>query len=62
MLTFREACERLRISPKTLRKHIKAGELKASRVGAAGMGGAGAYRFTEEAIADFLAARAEVAS
>lgn len=54
MLTFSEVCDRLRMSPKTLRKLITSGELEASRVGSHGIGGNGQYRITEEAIADYL--------
>ena len=54
MLTFAEVCERLRMSPKTLRKLITSGEIEAIRVGAHGIGGNGAYRITEEALADYI--------
>ncbi len=54
MLTFSEVCERLRMSPKTLRKLIASGEIEASRVGEHGRGGNGQYRITEEAIDSYL--------
>lgn len=54
MLTFSEVCERLRMSPKTLRKLIASGEIEASRVGEHGRGGGGQYRITEEAVAAYL--------
>jgi len=49
MLTFAEVCQRLRITPKTLRKLINAGEIAAVRVG-----GNGAYRISHQALADYL--------
>lgn len=49
MLTFGEVCDILRITPKTLRKLINAGEIKAVRVG-----GNGAYRISKEALQDYL--------
>lgn len=54
MLTFKEACARLRMSPKTLRKLILSGEIEASRVGAHGRGGNGQYRIPEESIDAYL--------
>lgn len=54
MLTFSEVCDRLRMSPKSVRKLILSGELEASRVGSNGIGGNGAYRISEEALADYL--------
>lgn len=54
MLTFREVCDRLRMSPKSVRKLIVSGEIAASRVGSHGLGGNGQYRVTEEALADYL--------
>jgi len=57
MLTFAEVCERLRMSPKTLRKLITSGEIEASRVGSHGIGGNGQYRITEEALAAYIERR-----
>lgn len=57
MLTFAEACEALRMSPKTLRKAIASGELEASRVGTHGRGGKGQYRIREAAVDAYLASR-----
>lgn len=55
MLTFSEVCERLRMSPKTVRKLIASGEIEASRVGVGrGRGGRGEYRITEQALTDYL--------
>jgi excisionase family DNA binding protein len=54
MLTFAEVCVRLRVSPKTLRKIIQSGDLKATRVGRNGAGGNGAYRIEEDDLADYL--------
>jgi excisionase family DNA binding protein len=49
MLTFSEVCDRLRLDPKTVRKIIRSGKLKASQVG-----DRGDYRVTEEALAEYL--------
>ena len=49
MLTFTEVCGRLRVTPKTLRKLILAGDLKAIRVG-----GNGAYRVSEEDLTAYI--------
>lgn len=49
MLTFAEVCTQLRVTPKTLRKVIQGGDLKAIRVG-----GNGAYRISEEDLADYI--------
>jgi len=57
MLTFAEVCQELRLAPKTVRKAIRSGELEASRVGSSGRGGKGAYRISEQALADFLERR-----
>jgi excisionase family DNA binding protein len=51
MLTFTEVCDRLRLSPKTVRKIILAGELKATRHGA---GANAQYRISEADLADYL--------
>jgi excisionase family DNA binding protein len=56
-LTFREVCDRLRMAPKTVRKLITSGDLEASRVGSAGIGGNGAYRISEEALASLMERR-----
>jgi excisionase family DNA binding protein len=56
-LTFAEVCGRLRISPKTARKIIQSGDLEATTVG-----GNNAYRVTEQALADYIAARTVRAS
>ncbi len=53
MLTFTEVCEQLRVSPKTLRKMILSGDLKAIKVG-----GNGAYRISEEDLADYIRCQA----
>ena len=52
MLTFAEVCERLRMSPKTVRKLIVAGDLEAVKVGGGRWGGS--YRVSEQAVADYL--------
>jgi len=52
MLTFAEACDRLRMSPKTLRKLIASGEVEASKVGGGRWGGS--YRIDEQVVADYL--------
>ena len=52
MLTFAEACDQLRMSPKTLRKLIVAGEVEASKVGGGRWGGR--YRIKEQVVADYL--------
>jgi excisionase family DNA binding protein len=52
MLTFAETCAELRISPKTLRKLIQSGDLAAVKIG--GGRWSGAYRISEEALAEFL--------
>jgi excisionase family DNA binding protein len=57
LLTLNEVCERLLLSRKTVIKLIDSGELEASRVGTAGIGGRGAYRITEEALARYLESR-----
>ena len=57
MLTLNEVCERLRMSRKTAIKLIVSGELEACRVGSKGIGGAGEYRITEEALADYIERR-----
>jgi len=49
MLTFSEVCDRLRMSPKTLRKLIASGEIEAFRVG-----GNNAYRISEEALRAYI--------
>jgi len=54
LLTFAEVCERLRMSPKTLRKLITSGELVAIRTG---NGATSPYRITEEALADYIRRR-----
>lgn len=54
MLTFAEVCERLRMSPKTLRKLITSGQLEAIRTGD---GATSPYRITEEALADYIERR-----
>jgi excisionase family DNA binding protein len=53
MLTFQEVCDRLRLSPKTLRKIIQSGDLHASRVG-----GNSAYRIAETDLSTYLARNA----
>lgn len=51
LLTAAEARDRLRIKdPKTLRRLIESGELKASKVGS----GVGFYLISEQAIEDYL--------
>ena len=57
MLTFAEVCDQLRLTPKTLRKLIRSGDLKAIRVG-----GNGAYRIAEEDLADYKDRQAVEAS
>ena len=52
MLTFREVCGELRMSPKTVRKLIVSGELEARKIGGGRWGGA--YRVDESALADYL--------
>lgn len=52
MLTFTEACRELRVSPKTLRKIIRAGNIEASKIGEGRWGGE--YRIDEQAVADYL--------
>ena len=52
MLKFAEVCEQLRMSPKTARKLIVAGELEAVKVGGGRWGGA--YRVEQSAIDDYL--------
>jgi excisionase family DNA binding protein len=53
MLTAAQAMELLQIrSPKTLRKIIKSGELKASKVGEGKWGGS--YRIDEKDLADYI--------
>jgi len=56
-LTLREACDRLRMAPKTVRKLIAAGDLEASRVGSVGTGGNGAYRISDQAISAYMERR-----
>lgn len=51
MLTFAEVCERLRITPKTLRKIIHSGALKAMK---AGTGQSSGWRITEDDLADYI--------
>lgn len=52
MLTAGQAMDRLQISPKTFRKLITNGDLKASKVGGGRWGGA--YRISEEDLADYI--------
>lgn len=52
MLTFAEACDELRMSPKTLRKLIVSGELEASKVGGGRWGGR--YLIDENVVTDYL--------
>ena len=54
VLTLAEAARRLKLSERTVRKHIKAGALRASKPGRG-------YRITEDAVTAFLKA-SEVAS
>lgn len=53
MLTFAEVCDELRMSPKTVRKLILSGDLKATK----GRGRSSPYRFTDNAVADYLKRR-----
>lgn len=52
MLTFAEVCAELRLSPKTVRKHIVNGDLAAVKVGGGRWGGS--YRISEQALEDFV--------
>jgi len=56
-LTLREVCDRLRMSPTTVRKYIRSGDLEASRVGSDGIGGNGSYRIRPQAVEDFMEGR-----
>jgi excisionase family DNA binding protein len=52
MLTFAEVCERLRMSPKTVRKLIVAGDIEAVKIGGGRWGGS--YRVDDQAVDDYL--------
>lgn len=56
MLTLNEACERLRMSRKTVVKLIVSGELEATRHPGRGIGN-GEYRITEAALDAYLKSR-----
>ena len=51
VLTFKEACEHLRISHETLRKLIKDGEIKAVK---AGGGRTSPYRISIESLNEYI--------
>ena len=51
MLTVEEVAERLRISTKTVKRLIQAGQLAAMKAGTAANSG---YRVGEDALADFM--------
>jgi excisionase family DNA binding protein len=51
MLTVAEACDRLRISERTLKDLIRSGDIRAIK---AGTSVNSPYRISEEALADFI--------
>lgn len=55
MLTLAEACDKLRVSDKTLRRLIAAGDIKASKVGGGRWGGS--YRIEEDELARYIEGR-----
>lgn len=58
-LTFAEACERLRVSPETLRRVITSGLLEAHKVAE---GRTSPYRISEQAIGDYIKRQTVIAA